>query len=125
MSETRYTTEHEWIKLAADSTAIIGITDYAQEQLGDVVYVELPACDRKLGKNEVAVIIESVKAASDIKMSLAGRVTQINEALTDCPELINTAPETDGWLIKIKLDDPIELTTLMDQKSYQVFIAGL
>ena len=125
MSEVRYTAEHEWIKLAADGTAMIGITDYAQQQLGDIVYVELPACDQKLGKNEEAVVIESVKAASDIKMSLAGTVTQINEALTDRPELINMAPETDGWLIKITPDDPIELETLMDQKTYQAFLASL
>ena len=96
MSELKDTEDHQWIRLEEDNTAVVGITDYAQEQLGDVVYVEMPAIGRELGKDDEAALVESVKAAGEVKMPLTGTVLSVNENLEDEPELVNADPEGDG-----------------------------
>ena len=125
MSELRYTEDHQWIRLEEDNTAVIGVTDYAQEQLGDVVYVETPAVGRELGKGDEAAIVESVKAAGEVKMPLTGTVLSVNEYLQDEPELVNTDPEGDGWCMTISINNPEEVEGLMDDNDYNEFLTGL
>lgn len=125
MSELKFTEDHEWIRLEEDNTATIGITDYAQEQLGDVVYVELPEVGRELGKDDEAVVVESVKAAGEIKMPLTGTVLSINESLEDDPEIVNSDPEGDGWFMTISISNSEEIDTLMDENAYNEFLTGL
>jgi glycine cleavage system H protein len=125
MSELRYTEDHQWIRLEEDNTAVIGVTDYAQEQLGDVVYVEMPAVGRELGKGDEAAIVESVKAAGEVKMPLTGTVLSVNENLQDEPELVNTDPEGDGWFMTISIINPEEVEGLMDDNDYNEFLTGL
>ena len=122
---TRYFTEdHEWIEVDGD-TATIGITDYAQEQLGDIVFVEVPAAGTTLAKGKEAAVVESVKAASDVFAPVSGTVTEGNAALADDPALVNTAPESDGWFFKLTIADPGELDGLMDEAKYKDFVATL
>lgn len=121
-SDYRYTKDHEWIK-ADGSTGTIGITDYAQAQLGDVVFVESPKVGAKLKAGATFGTVESVKAVSEIYSPVSGEVTEINAALADAPEKINSDPHGDAWLIKVRLDDPKELNTLMDSVAYQAYIA--
>ncbi len=125
MSELKYTEDHQWIRLEEDNTAVIGITDYAQEQLGDVVYVEMPEIGRELGKDDEAAIVESVKAAGEIKMPLTGSVISVNESLEDEPELVNVDPEGDGWFMTISVQYPEEIEALMDENAYNEFLTGL
>jgi len=125
MSELKYTEDHQWIRLDADNTAVIGITGYAQEQLGDVVYVEMPAVGRELGKDDEAAIVESVKATGEVKMPLTGTVLSVNEDLEDEPELVNVDPEGDGWFMTISIDNPEEVKGLMDDNDYNEFLTGL
>ena len=125
MSELKYTEDHQWIRLEEDNTAVIGVTDYAQEQLGDVVYVEMPAVGRELGKGDEAAIVESVKAAGEVKMPLTGTVLSVNENLQDEPELVNTDPEGDGWFMTISINNPEEVGGLMDDNDYNEFLTGL
>ena len=125
MSELRYTEDHQWIRLEEDNTAVIGITDYAQEQLGDVVYIEMPAVGRELGKDEEAAIVESVKAAGEVKMPLTGTVLSVNENLQDEPELVNADPEGDGWFMTISIINPEEVEGLMDDNDYNEFLMSL
>ena len=125
MSELKYTEDHQWIRLEEDNTAVVGITDYAQEQLGDVVYVEMPAVGRELGKGDEAAIVESVKAAGEVKMPLTGTVLSVNEDLQDEPELVNTDPEGDGWFMTISIVNPEEVEGLMDDNDYNEFLTGL
>jgi len=125
MSELKYTEDHQWIRLEEDNTAVVGITDYAQEQLGDVVYVEMPAVGRELGKDDEAAIVESVKAAGEVKMPLTGTVLSVNENLQDEPELVNTDPEGDGWFLTISVQYPEEVEALMDENAYNEFLTGL
>ncbi|HEY5672987.1 MAG TPA: glycine cleavage system protein GcvH [Malonomonas sp.] len=119
--ELRYTEEHEWV-LVEDDVATIGITDFAQDQLGDVVFVELPEVGDELVAGKTLGVVESVKAVSDIYAPLSGEVVEINEDLPDEPELLNTSAYEDGWMIKVKMSDPSELDDLMDASDYQRFI---
>lgn len=119
----KYTREHEWIETVASGGYRIGVTDYAQEQLGDVVAVELPDVGRELSLNEECAVIESVKAASDIYSPIAGVITAVNESLNDNPALVNESPEADGWLWEMTLNDEGGLAALMDGEAYAKFIA--
>jgi len=119
-----FTDEHEWIEVEGD-TATIGITDYAQGQLGDVVFVEVPAAGTRLAKGKEAAVVESVKAASDVYSPVSGTVIEGNAALEEDPALVNTAPESDGWFFRLTIADPAELDGLMDEAKYQDFVAGL
>ena len=118
---TRYFTEdHEWIEVDGD-TATVGITDYAQGQLGDIVFVEVPSEGASLTKGGDAAVVESVKAASDVYSPVTGTVTEGNPALADDPALVNTAPEGDGWFFKLTIADKAELDGLMDESGYKAF----
>jgi glycine cleavage system H protein len=118
---TRYTRDHEWIRLEGD-TGIVGISDYAQEQLGDIVFVELPAIGKKLAKGAEAAVVESVKAASEIYAPVAGEVTAVNGALADQPGSVNADPEGEGWFMKLKVANPADVDALMDIDAYQAFL---
>jgi len=121
----RYFTEnHEWIDIEGDH-ATIGITDYAQEQLGDIVFVEVPESGSVLEKDADAAVVESVKAASDVYAPVSGEVLEGNDALTDEPALVNTSPEEDGWFFRMALSDAEELEGLMDAKAYKAFVDSL
>lgn len=122
---TRYfTDEHEWIEVDGNS-ATVGITDYAQGQLGDIVYVEVPAAGTQVKKGAEAAVVESVKAASDVYAPVTGTVTEGNGALDGDPALVNSDPEGDGWFFKLTLSDPSELEGLMDEAAYKAFVNGL
>jgi glycine cleavage system H protein len=115
-----YTKEHEWIRLEGDE-ATVGITDFAQGQLGDVVFVELPEAGRQVTKGGEAAVVESVKAASDVYSPVSGEVTEANQVFSDDPSLANTDPEGDGWFFKLRLADTGELDGLMDAEGYKSF----
>ena len=119
-----FTDEHEWIEVEDDS-ATVGITDYAQEQLGDIVFVELPEVGTALDKGGDAAVVESVKAASDVYAPITGEVTEGNEALEEEPALVNSSPEEDGWFFRMSVADKSELEGLMDEAAYKEFVAGL
>ena len=121
---TRYTNEHEWVRLEGD-VGTIGITSYAQEQLGDVVFVEVPAVGRKVAKGESVAVVESVKAASDIYAPVTGEVVEANAALADSPGDVNAEPTGKGWFFKIRLSDKAELDGLMDEAAYDAFVKSL
>lgn len=115
-----YTEEHEWIRVEGDE-ATVGITDFAQGQLGDVVFVEVPDAGRQLTKGGEAAVVESVKAASDVYAPVSGVVTEGNQALVEDPALVNTDPEGEGWFFRLRLTDPSELDGLMDAEAYKSF----
>ncbi|OBX19213.1 glycine cleavage system protein H [Erythrobacter sp. QSSC1-22B] len=115
-----FTDEHEWIDVEGD-TATVGITDYAQEQLGDIVFVELPDVGAQLAKGKDAAVVESVKAASDVYAPISGEVIEANDALDDDPALVNSNPEEEGWFFKLTIADKAELDGLMDAKAYKSF----
>ncbi|WP_454598595.1 glycine cleavage system protein GcvH [Qipengyuania sp. SM2507] len=115
-----FTDEHEWIDVEGD-TATVGITDYAQEQLGDIVFVELPDVGAQLAKGKDAAVVESVKAASDVYAPISGEVTEANDSLDEDPALVNSSPEEDGWFFKLTIADKAELDGLMDAKAYKSF----
>lgn len=119
-----FTQDHEWIDVDSDS-ATVGITTYAQEQLGDIVFAEVPAVGTTLTKGGDAAVVESVKAASDVYAPVSGTVTEGNDALGDDPALVNSDPEGAGWFFKLTLSDPAELDGLMDEAAYKAFVAGL
>ena len=119
-----FTREHEWIRLEGD-TATVGISNHAQEALGDIVFAEVPETGRKLNKGQEAAVVESVKAASDVYSPAGGEVVEGNQAVADDPALINRDPEGDGWFFKIKLDNPGEVEGLMDEASYREWVATL
>ena len=119
----RYSKEHEWVA-TEDSVATIGVTDYAQDQLGEIVYIELPSVGDKVSKDDPFGVIESVKAVSDIFAPVSGTVTEVNQELAESPEIINEDPYGDGWLIKIRISDGAELDDLMDNDEYQESIAA-
>lgn len=124
MSNVKFTEDHEWISVEGD-TATVGITDYAQEQLGDVVFVDLPEAGKELAKGDEAAVVESVKAASEIYSPLTGEVTESNEALADESGLVNSDAQGAGWFFKIKFSDASELSELMDEAAYKTFVEGL
>jgi glycine cleavage system H protein len=124
MADTKYTKEHEWLRVEGD-VGTIGITDYAQEQLGDVVFVDVPQAGRKVAKGEACAVVESVKAASDIYAPVSGEVVEANAALADTPGDVNAEPMGKGWFFKIKLSDKGELAGLMDEAAYNDFVKGL
>jgi len=122
---TRYfTQEHEWIEVEGE-TGTVGITDYAQGQLGDITFVELPADGATVSKGDSVAVVDSVKAASDVYTPVSGTVSATNDALADQPELVNTDAETGGWLFRVTLSDPAELEALMDESAYKAFVEGL
>ncbi len=125
MSEVKFTKDHEWILLQDDGIGVIGITDYAQDQLGELVYVELPEIDTELSGGGDAVVIESVKAAGEVKAPVSGTVVAVNEALADEPEKVNNDPMGDGWFIKMKITDTSELDDLMDEDAYKEYTDDL
>ncbi|MEX0406878.1 glycine cleavage system protein GcvH [Aquibium sp. LZ166] len=122
MAKTYFTEDHEWIRLDGD-IATVGITDYAQEQLGDLVFVDLPEKGKELAKGDTAVVVESVKAASDVYAPCDGEITDVNEALSSEPALVNSAAKGDGWLWKMRLTDPSQLDGLMDADAYAKHVA--
>ena len=124
MSELKYTEDHEWISLDGD-IGTVGITDYAQEQLGDVVFVELPDVGKTLAKGDEAAVIESVKAAAEVYAPVDGEVTEVNAALNDDPSLVNTDAQGKGWFIKLRIGDTGATDGLMDDKAYAAFTDGL
>ncbi|MCA0248062.1 MAG: glycine cleavage system protein GcvH [Proteobacteria bacterium] len=124
MAVTKYTEEHEWVRVEGD-VATVGITQYAQEQLGDVVFVEVPAVGRKVAKGEACAVVESVKAASDIYAPVAGEIVEGNAALADSPGDVNAEPTGKGWFFKLKLADKAELDGLMDEAGYDAFVKSL
>src|ERR1700689_2800366 len=124
MSETRYTDQHEWVRIDGDQ-ATVGITKYAAEQLGDVVFVEVPETGRKIGAGGEAAVVESVKAASEVYAPIGGEVTAGNEALAADPAKGNADPEGEGWFFKLKIADKGELAKLMTQAQYDAFVKGL
>lgn len=119
-----FTDEHEWIDIEGE-TATVGITDYAQEQLGDIVFVELPDVGAMLEKGGDAAVVESVKAASDVYAPITGEVMEGNSALEDDPALVNSSPEEDGWFFRMTIGDKDELEGLMDDKAYKAFVDNL
>jgi glycine cleavage system H protein len=121
-SELKYTKSHEWVRNEDDGTVTVGITDHAQELLGDLVYVELPEVGTEMAAEDAVCVVESVKAASDVYMPVSGEVVVVNSDLADAPETINDSPYDDGWLIKIKLSNPDEINDLMDADSYEAEI---
>ena len=119
-----FTKDHEWLAVDGD-TATVGITDYAQGQLGDITFVELPAEGAALGKGDSVSVVDSVKAASDVYSPVSGTVSGVNAVLADNPELVNSAAEGDGWLWRMTLSDAAELDALMDEAGYREYVAGL
>lgn len=117
----KFTKDHEWVR-AEDGTAVIGITPHAAEQLGDVVFVELPETGKQLKKGDEAAVVESVKAASEVYAPVSGEVVEINDGIVDNPGTVNEAADGAGWFIKIKLSDPGELEGLMDEAAYKQFV---
>jgi glycine cleavage system H protein len=121
-ADFRYTKEHEWIKVDGE-TGIVGITDYAQHELGDVVFVELPKVGAQLKAGQSLGTVESVKAVSEIYSPVSGEVTEVNSALSDAPEKINQDPHGAAWLVKVRLGDKKEISSLMDSRAYQEYIS--
>ena len=123
MSDMKYSKEHEWVRLEGD-IATVGISEFAQEQLGDVVFVELPEVGRTVEQNGDAAVVESVKAASEVYAPVSGEVVEVNGALEDDPELVNRAPTGEGWFMKIKVSDASQLDGMMGEAAYSDFVAS-
>jgi glycine cleavage system H protein len=121
----RFTEDHVWVREEEDGVITVGISDYAQQQLGDVVYVQLPQPEQILSPADEAVMIESVKATGDVRVPVSGTVIAINERLADNPDLLNRDPTGAGWLFRMDMDDPEPLAELMDENAYEEYIAGL
>ena len=120
--DLKYSREHEWA-LVEGTVATVGITDFAQEKLGDIVFVELPAVGDKVTKDEAMGVVESVKAVSDVYSPVSGTVIEINDDLPDSPDMINEDPYGDGWIVKIQMSDPTDLDDLMESEAYEAFVA--
>jgi glycine cleavage system H protein len=121
MAELRYTKDHEWVRMDGDA-AVVGISDHAQNALGDVVFVDLPEVGREVAAHEAIAVVESVKAASDIYAPIAGRISEVNSALAENPGLVNSDPTGEGWFLKIEPKDPAEIGALMDEAAYHAFL---
>jgi glycine cleavage system H protein len=121
-SELKYASSHEWARLESDGTVVVGITDHAQEALGDIVYIELPEMGAAVDAGAEVAVVESVKAASDIYSPITGEVVEINPALEDEPETVNSSPYADGWLFRVKVGSTDELEDMMDADGYQVVV---
>ena len=124
MSGLKYSKDHEWVRVEGD-VGTVGISDYAQEQLGDVVYVELPEVGTTVAQNEEAAVVESVKAASEVYAPVSGEVVEVNQALEDDPALVNGDATGEGWFLKLRMSAPGELDGLMDETAYAEYVAGL
>lgn len=120
-SDLRYTKDHEWIRVDGE-VAYVGITDYAQSELGEIVFVDITTQGETIGQDETFGSIEAVKTVSDLNMPVAGEVLEVNDAINDQPELVNNDPYGEGWMIKIRISDPAELDTLLDAAGYQALI---
>ena len=125
MRTTKFTDDHEWLRLENDGNVTVGITNYAQEQLGDVVYVELPEAGTSFAAGKEMAVVESVKAAGDVKVPVGGEVVEVNVRLTEEPELVNSDPMGDGWFLKIVPENIEDLDELMDEAQYAEYIGGL
>lgn len=117
-SDLRFAESHEWVSIEEDGVVKVGITDHAQSQLGDLVFVELPEEGASVGQGDACAVVESVKAASDIYSPVSGEIVAINDAVIDAPEIVNSDPYGDGWLFSVRLDDPEEIESLMDAERY-------
>jgi glycine cleavage system H protein len=124
VSGLKYSKDHEWVRVEGD-IATVGISNYAQEQLGDVVYVELPEVGRAVGQSQEAAVVESVKAASEVYAPVSGEVVEVNQALEDDPALVNGDPTGEGWFLKLRMSAPGELDGLMDEAAYADYVSGL
>ena len=122
--KTYYTREHEWVRIE-DGVAVCGITDYAQSQLGDVVYVELPEVGAQVARDGEAAVVESTKAASDVYAPLTGTIVAVNDRLEEAPDLVNESAEDAGWFFRMDVDDEGELDEMMDEEAYQAFVEEL
>jgi glycine cleavage system H protein len=123
-TELKYTRSHEWLRRNEDGTVTVGITDHAQEQLGDMVYVEIPEVGQALAANDACAVVESVKAASDVYAPVDGEVVEVNDSLTDNPEAINQDAFGKGWIMKLKPSDAVQIDTLLDAAGYEAFVAS-
>jgi glycine cleavage system H protein len=122
--DLRYTSEHEWVRVTEGNIATIGITDFAQGELGDIVYVDIDSIGNQLNANEVFGSVEAVKTVSDLFMPVDGKVLEVNAALDGSPDLVNTDPYGEGWIIKVEISDPSQLEGLMDAAAYEKSVAG-
>jgi glycine cleavage system H protein len=122
MTTMHYTEDHEWIRTETDGTATIGITDHAQDALGDIVFIEMPEVGKSFAKGDAVCVVESVKAAADVKMPIAGTIVEVNAALPDDPSKVNTDPLAEGWFIRVKPDDAADVDTLMDEAAYAALV---
>lgn len=120
----KFTDSHEWIEMESETIARIGITNYAQKELGDIVYVELPQVDKKVNAAQEVAVLESTKAAADVYSPVSGVITEVNAKLNQQPELINHSSEKEGWIYRIRLSNPAELDLLMDQSAYEALLNG-
>lgn len=120
----KFSKDHEWVRVEGD-VGTIGVTDYAQSQLGDVVFVELPEPGRQVQQGKEAAVVESVKAASEVFSPISGEVIESNDALVDDPSLVNSSPEGEGWFFKLRISNPAELDDLLDEAAYQAYVDGI
>ncbi len=125
MSEMKYTQDHEWVRMEDNNEVVIGITDYAQEQLGELVFIELPEEGDEVEQGIECAVIESVKAAGELKAPATGVVLEVNEALADEPELVNNSATGDGWFVRLRIADPSELDGLLDEEAYEEYLSTL
>ncbi len=125
MSEIRYTQDHEWVRVVSENIVEVGITDFAQDQLGDIVFIELPEVDVSVDASDEIAVIESVKAAAELRSPVSGTVIEINEELEDQPELVNENPTEDGWFCKLEMSSPEELEDLLNEDEYSEYVASL
>ncbi len=125
MAETRYTRDHEWVRLEDDGTVTVGVTDHAQDALGDVVFVELPEPGREVAESEACAVVESVKAASDVYAPLAGKISEVNDTIVEEPGLINSDAEGEGWFFRMEPSHEEAFEVLMDEEAYEAFLETL